>query len=216
MMRLRIFFTKEGDLKYISHLDLMRLWHRAFRRAGIPLAYSGGFNPQPRISIAAPLPVGVTSHAEMMDVYLERRISPEVVSSALQAQLPRGIRILKVQEIWPGLPSLQSQVRFVEYQVLFPRAGRSLDEVREAIAALLSKKTLPWEHMRDKEVRRYDLRQLIDDIWISEWGEEEFVLGMRLRFDNTGGGRADQVASALGLPEPKAIHRTRIILAGRM
>ena len=66
MHRLRLKFSRGEKLKYLSHLDLMRLWERALRRAGLPAAYSEGFSPHPRISLASPLAVGVTSRAELM------------------------------------------------------------------------------------------------------------------------------------------------------
>ncbi len=68
MQRLRTSFSRGEELKFLSHLDLMRLWERAFRRAGISLASSEGFTPHPRISLAAPLSVGTTGQAELMDV----------------------------------------------------------------------------------------------------------------------------------------------------
>ena len=68
MQRIRISFSRGEKVKYISHLDLMRLWERALRRASIPIAYSQGFSPHPKISIAAPLPIGVTSDGEFMDI----------------------------------------------------------------------------------------------------------------------------------------------------
>jgi len=70
-MRLRITFSKEGWLIYSSHLDLMRVWERALRRAGAPLAYSGGFNPRPKLQIARALPLGHVGEGELIDVWLE-------------------------------------------------------------------------------------------------------------------------------------------------
>jgi len=70
--RLRITFAKGETLKYISHLDLARAWERALRRAGVPLAYSQGFNPRPKMAFAAALPVGYTATAEMVDILLEK------------------------------------------------------------------------------------------------------------------------------------------------
>ena len=70
MQRLRIKFRRGAEVKYISHLDIMRLWQRALNRAGIALAYSEGFHPHPKISLAVPLAVGVTSEAELMDIIL--------------------------------------------------------------------------------------------------------------------------------------------------
>ena len=80
--RLRLRFSKGEQLKYISHLDLARAWERAFRRAGLPVAHSQGFNPRPRLQIAAALPVGVTGRAEYLDVWLTEALVPEDAGSA--------------------------------------------------------------------------------------------------------------------------------------
>ena len=117
MQRLRLKFSRGEELKFLSHLDLMRLWERAIRRAGLPLAYSEGFTPHPQIALAAPLLVGATSQAELMDVFLSRWIPPQSFVNQIENQLPRGIALLEAWPIGPKVPSLQSQVRFVEYRV---------------------------------------------------------------------------------------------------
>jgi len=108
MQRLRIRFCRGEEIKFISHLDLMRLWQRALLRAGISLAYSEGFSPHPRISLAVPLAVGVTSEAELMDIFVIKWVSPHLFTTAVSQQLPPGIGILQVYQIAPNLPSLQS------------------------------------------------------------------------------------------------------------
>jgi len=215
MQRLRLKFGRGQELKYISHLDLMRLWQRALRRAGMPIAYSQGFSPHPRLSIAAPLPIGVTSKGELIDIFLERRASLSFFTKAVAAKLPPGIEISEAKEIWPNLPSLQSQVRYAEYRVEV-ESDRELKEVQLAIRSLLDREHLPWQHVRDKEVRKYDLRALIHDLWIEDWHGTECTLGMRLRTDAGGAGRPEQVTLALGFPQqPQSIHRTNLILAGQ-
>jgi radical SAM-linked protein len=212
MQRLRITFSRGGELKYITHLDLMRLWQRVLRRANIPLIYSQGFSPHPRISLAAPLAIGVTSSSELMDIFLERRFSPHFFIKSVKEQLPGGIDILEVAEVGVGLPSLQSQIRFAEYKIVI-EADKKSKEVEDAIRSLLSSDSLPWQHTRDKEIRKYDLRALIEDIWLIESSPPEFAIGMRLRCDSAGTGRPEQVVSALGLANPpKSIHRTKLIL----
>ena len=99
MQRLRITFSRSEELKYITHLDLMRLWQRVLRRANIPLVYSQGFSPHPRISLGAPLAIGVTSSSELMDIFLERRLSPHFFIKSVKEQLPGGIDILEVEEV---------------------------------------------------------------------------------------------------------------------
>ena len=117
MQRLRFSFSRGREVKYISHLDLMRLWERAFRRARIPLAYSEGYTPHPRLSLAAPLPIGVTSETELMDITLQKPLSPYLLIQIMSQNLPCGIQILEVQQIPLGVPSLQSQLRYAEYHV---------------------------------------------------------------------------------------------------
>ena len=212
MQRLRIRFCRGQEVKFISHLDIMRLWQRALHRAGISLVYSEGFSPHPRISLAAPLQVGVTSEAELMDIVGTKWVSPHWFTAAVSQQLPPGIEILQVYPIALSLPSLQSQVRYAEYRVEVETEQGQRD-VESAITSLLSKKQLPWQHQRDTGTRSYDLRALIDDLWLIDWQHPYATVGMRLRCDNTGSGRPEQVATALGFTHhPQLIHRTKLIL----
>lgn len=212
MQRLRLTFSRGEEIKYISHLDLMRCWERALRRAEVPLAYSEGFIPHPRISLAAPLPIGVTSEAELMDITLQKPLSPYFFIQSLRKQLPPGIDILEVQQIPLMTPSLQSQVRYAEYRVVV-KASQSVGEMQTAIASLLAAERLPWQHMRDTGPRYYDLRALIKHIWLVSGDGSTFTLGMRLRCDPQGTGRPEQVSQALGLTEyPDSIHRTKLTL----
>jgi len=212
MQRLRIRFSRGEEIKYISHLDIMRLWQRALSRAGIALAYSEGFNPHPRLSLAAPLALGVTSEAELMDIFLSRWVSPHVFTSSVGRQLPQGIEITDTHNIALTLPSLQSQVHYAEYKVNL-ETKRSQAEIESAIQSLLAKTTLPWEHQRDTGPHRYDLRALIEDLWLIACGREHCELGMRLNCDSTGSGRPEQVAAALGFEKyPDSIHRVRLVL----
>ncbi len=190
---------------------MMRLWHRALRRAGMPLAYSQGFNPQPRISLASPLAVGVTSEGELMDVFLQQKVSLDFFAKALGEQLPRGLGLIDTRDIWLRLPSLQSQLRFAEYMVeVGPEIGSK--EVTLAIRSLMEKEELLWEHLRDKRIHKYDLRGLIDDLWIVREEESGCTIGMRLCNSPSGSGRPDQVLLAIGFVKPaKSIHRTRLI-----
>jgi len=212
MQRLRIRFSRGQEVKFISHLDIMRLWQRALRRAEIPLAYSEGFSPHPRISLAAPLPIGVTSEAELMDIVCTRWVSPNFFTTAVNQQLPPGIKILRVYPIALTMPSLQSQVGYAEYKVEV-ETEKDQREVESVINNLLSVKHLPWQHQRDTGPRSYDLRALIDDIWLINWRRGCCTVGMRLCCDNRGSGRPEQVTAALGFSHrPQSIYRTRLIL----
>ena len=212
MKRLRIRFSRGEELKFISHLDIMRLWERALRRAQMPLAYSEGFSPHPRLSLAVPLAVGVTSEAELMDVFITKWVSPHWFTTAVSQQLSAGIEILGVYPIAPSMPSLQSQVRYAEYEVEVETEKKPKD-IESAVSSLLSVEQLPWHHQRDTGRRSYDLRTLIDDLWLVDWRHPYYTIGMRLRCDSSGSGRPEQVASALGFTHhPRSIHRTKLIL----
>jgi radical SAM-linked protein len=212
MQRLRIRFSRGPEVKFISHLDLIRLWQRALHRAGIPLAYSQGFSPHPQLSLAAPLAVGTTSQAELMDVFCAKPVSSHWLSSALSQQLPAGINILEVFPAPLTQPSLQSLVRYAEYEVEVA-TEKEREDVESALNQLLSLKTLPWQHQRDTGTRSYDLRALIDRLWLSDWHQTYGTISMRLHCDSGGSGRPEQVALALGFTRyPRSIHRTRLIL----
>ncbi len=211
MQRLRIKFSRGEELKFLSHLDLMRLWERALRRARIPLAYSQGYNPHPQLSLAAPLAVGVTSEAELMDIYLSRWVTPQFFEARAKEQLPRGIKLFEVWQIGLRVPSLQSQVKFAEYRVEI-ETNKATEEIQRSLDLLLKADRLPWQHTRDTGPRHYDLRALIQDLWLIEHRDPLCVLGMRLRCDEQGSGRPEQVTKALGFPQlPKSIHRTTLL-----
>lgn len=212
MQRLRVRFSRGEEVRFISHLDVMRLWQRAIHRTGIPLAYSEGYNPRPRISLAAPLAVGVTSEAELMDVFCTRWISPHFFTAAVSQQLPPGIAMRQILPVALTLPSLQAQLRQAEYSVTVETdAGEK--EIETKLTALLALETLPWQHQRDTGVRQYDLRALISDLWLIDCQPPYCTIGMRLRCDSGGSGRPEQVIIALGFTaHPQSMHRTQLIL----
>ena len=212
MQRLRVRFTRGDEIKFISHLDIMRLWERTLTRAGIRIAYSEGFSPHPRLSLAAPLAVGITGESELLDIYTAGTVSPHWFADAVNKQLPAGISILGVQQIAVTVPSLQSQVRQAEYRVVVDRTDGP-ENVQSSIDSLLSSNSLPWYHERDTGKREYDLRELIDDIKLESSDEERCTIAMVLGCSSNGSGRPEQVTLALGFKRyPLSISRTKLIL----
>lgn len=116
-MRLAVVFTKEAPVRFVSHLDVLRLFQRAFRRAKLPLAYSQGFNPHPLVSFATALSVGYTSRGEYLDVTLTEDMSPNDFSEKVNAVLPDGIRIVEVFDLGESRKSLTGAMRTAEYSV---------------------------------------------------------------------------------------------------
>jgi radical SAM-linked protein len=146
-----------------------------------------------------------------MDVFCSKWVSPHFFTNALNQQLPAGIEILQVYSVAPTMSSLQSQVSQAEYEVKLA-TEKDKPAVESALASLLSAKKLPWHHQRDTGTRNYDLRALIDDLWIIDWQDGNCTLGMRLRCDSAGSGRPEQVAAALGFGHPTSTHRTKLVL----
>lgn len=213
--RFRVTFSRDERLKHITHLDLMRVWERALRRAGIPVASSQGISPRPRIALAAPLPVGVTSEAERLDVFLHERIPLARFTRDLSAQVPAGLLLLDAREVAVGAPSLQSVLRAACYQVEVADT-QPIEQLQAAVHALLALDALPWEHNRGEETRRYDLRALIYAIEARPLVAGRAELRMRLCADVQGSGRPEQVVAALGISAPPLrIHRTALEIEDR-
>ena len=121
-MRVRITFSKTGALRYIGHLDLNTIWERATRRAGLPLAYTQGFHPQPKMNFASALPLGFSSRCEMMDMWFNQEMDLTSLSQQLQNAMPAGIGILKVESVDEHEPPLQTQIVSAEYEVTLTEA----------------------------------------------------------------------------------------------
>ena len=121
---LRCRFEKTGPIRFISHLDLTRAFHRAFSRAGIPLKFSEGFSPHPKFSFALPLSVGTESLAELADFTLKAGYdaTEEEILGALQEQMPAGIKILSIEEQGNKF----SDIAYAEYRVSLPKADPAL------------------------------------------------------------------------------------------
>lgn len=212
VQRLRVTFSRGEEIKYITHLDLTRTLERVLRRAEIPVSYSEGFSPHAQIALAAPLPVGTTGEAELLDVFLSERLSPAQFLERLTGQLPPGLTVNSVEEVGLTLPALQADVRWADYEVDLPG---SADEATAAVDRFLAAETVPWEHKREDEVRQYDIRAQVQDVAVAPVNGTGVRLRMRLKNDNTGSGRPEQVVAALGLQPPSRILRKRLVLSAK-
>lgn len=207
--RLRIRFAKGEALKYISHLDLNRTWERVFRRAGLPLAYSQGFNPRPRFQIAAALPVGVTGSAELVDLWLTEELAPDEVVARLDAASPPGLEILGAEPVELPAPSLQSVLRAADYRAVV-RSPEAAEAIRIRVQVLLAAPALLRQRQHKGRLQTYDLRPLIQEVSV-EPGEGCLLLQMRLQASPQGAGRPDEVLDALGLSVvPHTLERTNL------
>ncbi len=147
--RMRIRFSKHGKVRFTSHRDVARIWERSLRRAGVPAAYSGGFNPRPRIAFGLALSTGYSSGAEYLDVELDPARADEIddagLVDALSEALPAGMAALAVARVARGAPSLQQSVTSCTWRIDASRAetglagavGRPLPDGAAAPAARL-------------------------------------------------------------------------------
>jgi radical SAM-linked protein len=207
--RLRVTFSRGDLLRYITHLDLMRAWERALKRAGLPLAYSEGFTRHPQIQLAAPLPVGATAEGELMDVFLDQPLSVEEFTARLKPQTPPGLTVQSVEDVPLAWPSMQSLVRAWTWRAQLP-PGTDRATVRRQVRDFLAREAFPWEQKREKEVKRYDLRALVLDLAVEERPEGP---ALRARFKAEAGGRPEQLVAALGYdPQLVRIHRLALVL----
>jgi radical SAM-linked protein len=205
-MRLRILFAKTEEMRYTGHLDLHRTWERTFRRAGLPLAYSQGFHPQPRLNLASALPLGFTSEGEIADVWLEQAIPIQQARAALEEAAPPGIQILEVQEVEEKAPALQTLVIASEYVITLMDPPHHLEQ---RVQELLDEESLP----RERRGKRYDLRPLLEDLReLPEDDQHRPRLFARLSSRPGATGRPEELLSALDIqPASALVHRTKLI-----
>ncbi|MBX7233295.1 MAG: TIGR03936 family radical SAM-associated protein [Caldilineales bacterium] len=208
--RLRLRYAKSGDARFVGHLDEARFWERVCRRAGLPLAYSQAFNPQPKIHFAAALPVGVEGENELLDVWLLEQVAPEAWLPRLLANLPPDFQIHAIAEVALDAPAMQSILDMADYELRFAAeadrtvlAGRSLLAGR--VDLLLAQPSLPRPQRKDPQ-KSYDLRPLIVRAEVLPTAP---TIALRL----LAAGRITEVVAALGLENhPHRQVRTGLIL----
>jgi radical SAM-linked protein len=206
LRRFRITFSKGDALKYTSHLDLMRLWERSLRRAGVGLAYSGGFNPRPRMQLAAALPLGHTGEAEWLDVWLEAPTAIDRFATALVPVLPHGLTISQVVQVGLEEPALQTEVTSAEYDVTV-----EWDEPVEGVEARVEHVLGATQLLQERRGRPYDLRPLIEGLRLSKRREDNVAFQMQLAARQGATARPEAVLQALGLGRSFArYHRKRL------
>ncbi len=207
-MRIRITFAKQGALRYTGHLDLHKIWERTARRADLALAYSQGFHPQPKMQLAAALPLGFSSRCELIDMRIEGEVDLSGLPERLQSAVPPGLTILKVEGVDETSPPLQTQIVSAEYEVtFFDKVDQ--DKLTGSLSALLTTENLP----RERRGKAYDLRPLVEELnQLEPDGENHARLFMRLAAREGATGRPEEVLDALGVAyEGTRVERTRFL-----
>jgi radical SAM-linked protein len=195
VQRLRVRYAKRGRLRFTSHRDFSRAFERALVRARIPMAYSSGFNPHPRISYAGASPTGAASEAEYLEIGLAEQVDPAALATRLDEALPDGLDVIEVVVAGPG--SLADRLEASRWQL--DLAGVALEDASRAAEAFLAADAVEVQRMTKKGLRTFDCRAAVVSLSARsgpEPGEVCAILEMVLRH-GTPSVRPDDVLAGL-------------------
>lgn len=196
---LRLLFEKSGNAVWISHLDLMRLFQRGFKRAGLPLTHTQGFNPRPSVSIALPLSVGVESVCELLDFTLDGENVPcDEICKRLNASLVPGVRVREVYDNGKKLKELA----FLDCAVVLEYDNGIPVDAEEDLRELFSADSLIVPKKGKNGMQDQDIIPLIKSLEIDRAGENMLLLNTRVCCQNPSLNPMQMVA-AIGLHLPK-------------
>lgn len=199
--RVAIRFRVEGDLRFISHHDTMRLFERAFSRAQLPVRYSEGFNPRPRMSLPLPRPVGVATEADVLVIELCEPVDATEAMTRLAEQMPGGLVLLEAFALEMGRKLHPERV---DYEVALP--NDRVESARQAVAAVLAAERWPVERTdeRGRPMRSIDLRPMLVAAAV---GPD--LLHWTCRVPDNGSARPGEWLRAFGLDARELLHRVR-------
>jgi radical SAM-linked protein len=209
VQRLRIRFSKVGPTRFIGHLDVARALERALNRSKIPVAYTQGYNPRPRMQFASALPLGFTSEAELADIWLKERMEPAQAQAQMMSRMAPGIVVHEAWEVPLDFPAMQASTLEAVYLVTIDPSLIEAATLQARVAALLEADTCP----RERRGKTYDLRPLLLSLSLADGDSAKHYMEMRLMLKPGATGRPDEVVASLGLdPFDVRMHRTQIVL----
>ena len=170
MAKFRIQFTKYGDMKYVSHLDLIRLFTRIFHRAELPIRYSEGFNPHPKMAVLLPLSVGFESSCEYIDVEFREGVSMLDCLKKLKGKLPLGMEIPQITEL-NETSKKAKEIRYASYEFSF-----NCDITQDALDAFLERETIEIVKKTKRSEGVADIRPDIMDLAVTESGKVQAII----------------------------------------
>jgi radical SAM-linked protein len=211
--RWRIIIRRGDDARFLAHLDAMKLWERALRRAAIPIASTEGFNPRPRIVFAAPLPLGMLAEREVVDVVLSERLTVADLRERLERDLPAGFTLVDLHDVWLNAPSVASQLASATYRV--DLAGTQGDTLRRSVASLLAADRVQRVRPREKRSIAYDLRPLVLAVDVLDWDDADGGHGtiriVLIHSQEVGTGRPEEVVADLAERAGADLVTTRMV-----
>jgi radical SAM-linked protein len=210
MERIRIFYSKTEAMRYTGNLDVHKVWERTLRRARLPLTYSQGFHPQPRINQACPLPLGILSKAEAIDIWLDETLPEDQILDCLSKALPSGLEVSEIRKVEQSQPALPTLVKSSEFVVTLLE-DIPIETLKAKLAAILEAPAI----MRERRGKNYDLRPLIEALELLPPAENDRQrLFLRLSAREGATGRPDEVLLAMGIEMTNArVERTALVMA---
>jgi len=214
VQRLRLKYAKRGRLRFTSHRDFARAFERALRRAHVPMAYSSGFTPHPRVSYANAVPTGVASEAEYLEIALQDVVDPELMMASLDKALPDGLDLVDV--VVAKSPDFAVRLEASLWQIALP--GIEISAAASAVASLLAESEIMVERLTKNGVRRFDARAAIcsltvDDVAMRSSDDRSAILAAVVR-NGSPSVRPDDLLAALrvvaGLAPTSTASVTRI------
>ena len=197
----RVKYCKDGPIKYISHLNLAQVFTRALRRANIPVVISRGFNPRFRISFGPPLPLGISSSSEYLDIRLKEEVKVEELTKRLNLVLPQGLKILQAKTIPSSADSLVKIIDRASYVITLKIKEKLLDsaaknqenelkeleqEVEKSNKRFLNLDEIIVEKQTKNGIKRVDIRPSILDISVKKFKKQILELGLELKIGQQG------------------------------
>jgi radical SAM-linked protein len=192
VQQIRIRYARRGRLRFASHRDVARVFERAVRRAELPIAFSEGFSPHPRLSYAGAAPTGTASEAEYFEIGLATACDPAEVAARLAAALPDGLDVVDAVVRRPGSPALGERITGSRWRIELPGVGP--DVAAAAVARLMEAETAPVERRVKDGLRTVDARAALASLTVT--GADCAILDMDVRH-LTPAVRPDDVLAAL-------------------
>ncbi len=173
-MKIRMKFSKEGRIKFVGHLDLLRLFQRAIKSAQIPVAYSQGFNPHPLLYFAQALSVGITSQGEYIDVHLEQDVGPEWIKDQMNDILPEGLKIQDVYILLEDSKTCMALVDGSSYTITVSKDSAG-GQFKEESDGFYSQEEILTKRISKKKAKIINIKEFIYEFKISE-DEDDYII----------------------------------------
>ncbi|MEG0874172.1 MAG: TIGR03936 family radical SAM-associated protein [Clostridiales bacterium] len=165
-MGFRINYEVKGHMAFLSHLEMMRMWQRALLRSKLPIAWSQGFNPRPKLSLGPAKGVGIEGFGEYLDMEFTTALDGDELMKTLNGVLPLEVRVLNLRELPRGAKLLEAIINEAVYKINFQQ-GLPLD-IQEKITEFLAQETVPYLRHSPKKDKELDLRSFVYDLEIKD------------------------------------------------